>query len=154
MIRASVNPFAEGFTRVTEQLEERIVVGLDAAAETAAATANAGAQIGSRGLALEIVGAHGAADGFSSGIKSRRTTDNPDRTTPIAWFFDQGTLGNRRRRLKQPRKESWTVNGRGGTHTAHRRAVKPGSGIKPQRFFLKARVAGRAALQAAIHRPR
>jgi hypothetical protein len=98
---------------------------------------------------------HGTVDGYSAGIKSRRkssqTRGGKPNATPIAWMFDRGTLGNRTRRLKRPRKESWTSSRGGSPYTAHRRDIA-GKGIKPERFFGKARAAGRAKLLERIQR--
>ena len=147
MIRATVRPSHEGFARLTEELEARIVLGLEEAAAVAAEVAQANTTID---LKARILHAHGVEDGYSSGIKTDATGT---RGTRIAEFFDQGTLGRRKKPTKRPGKSSWTVRRRGGAHTAHRHDVA-GKGIKPQRFFGKARAAGRAALLAAIHRPR
>lgn len=147
MIRSRVNPFDEGFARMTEQLEARIVDGLDGAAVAAAAAAQAAASID---LEIEVVPAAGGADGYSSGIRSRKT--GRASTARIAPFFDGGTLGKRRRKLKGRRKDSWQVHRGGSGYTAHRGAITAEKGISPQRFFVKARKAGRARLIEIIHR--
>lgn len=149
MIRSRIVPAQEGFAKLTEQLEARVVEGLDAAAEEAAVVAQAGASIN---LEVETIPAHGTADGYAAGIKARKQSSNKGQTTPIAEFFDAGTLGKRRRKLKGRRKESWQVRRRGGTYTAERGAITAEMGIKPQRFFVKARKAGRARLLEVIHR--
>jgi hypothetical protein len=148
VIRSSVNPIGgEGFDRFTEQLEERIVEGLDAAAVEAAAVAQAKSTID---LQVEPIKARGVSDGYSSGIKAHKQSRWS--TTPIAEFFDAGTLGKRKRKLKGRRKESWQVHARGGTHTAHRGDITPEKGIPRQNFFVKARLAGRRRLLEVIHR--
>jgi hypothetical protein len=150
MLTARIHAMQEGFVEITERVEARVVEGLDLAAATAAEVAQAGATID---LELEVVPAHESVDGYSAGIKSRRvTTSNPGRTTPLARFFDEGTLGKRTKKLKGPRKESWVVKGKGGEYTSRRQDVAD-KGIKPQRFFGKARAAGRAKLVERIHEP-
>ena len=143
MIRSSVKVF-QRFPEITARVEQACREGLDAAAAEAAAVAQAGASIQ---LELEEIPAHGDVDGYSAGIKSRRKTANPGRTTPIAIFFDKGTLGKRRGRLKQPgrREDQWPVK-RGAGYTAHRSGDLEGKGVEAERFFLKARTAGRAKL--------
>lgn len=145
MIRATVHPSQEGFDRLTAQLEAKIRIGLDEAAVAAAQVAQEGASID---LELQVVHVHGTEDGYSSGIRAEK---KGSRGTRIAGFFDQGTLGNRRKKPKRPGRGSWTVNREGAPYTAQRHDVA-GKGIKPERFFGKARVAGRAALRSAIHR--
>jgi hypothetical protein len=140
------------FPQVTRAVEVMAKEGLEAAAVEAAAVAQAGASID---LEVEVVPVHGDVNGYSAGIKSRKKSSqtrggNPN-ATPIAWFFDRGTLGNRTRRLKRPRKESWTSSRGGTTYTAHRGDVA-GKGIKPERFFGKARTVGRAKLLERIQR--
>jgi hypothetical protein len=140
------------FPQVTRAVEDMAKEGLEMAAIEAAAVAQGSASID---LEVEVVPVHGDVSGYSAGIKSRRkssqTRGGKANATPIAWFFDRGTLGNRTRRLKRPRRESWTSS-RGGTpYTAHRGDVA-GKGIKPERFFGKARTAGRAKLLERIQR--
>ena len=154
MITSQVKVF-QRFPQVTRDVETAAKEGLEAAAVEAAAVAQAGASID---LEIEVVPVHGDISGYSAGIKARRTSSRGRRggtaeenTTPIAWFFDRGTLGNRKRRLKRPRKESWTVTRGGATYTAHRRDIA-GKGIQPERFFGKARTAGRRKLLERIQR--
>lgn len=149
MITSRIYAMQEGFVTMSEKLEARTVEALDAAAATAADVAEANASID---LQLEIVLAHELAEGYSAGIKSRRQSDSEGKTTPIAPFFDAGTLGKRRKKLKRNRKESWTVTRRGTAYTARRGDVD-GKGIAPERFFSKARAAGRARLVEKIHEP-
>lgn len=152
MITSRIYAMQEGFVLVDEQLAARITEGLEAAAATAATVAQDGASID---LQLELVPPHEVAEGESAGIKSRRQSSSSRRgapsTAPIARFFDQGTLGKRRGKLKQPRKESWTVTRKASSYTAHRGNVD-GKGIPAERFFAKAKAAGRAKLLEVIHR--
>jgi hypothetical protein len=55
-----------------------------------------------------------------------------------AWFHEHGTLGNRRRKLKQP--------GRA------RRDRRPGTGIRPLRFLGRGRTAARRSLLDYLQR--
>jgi hypothetical protein len=145
VIRSSINTFAEGFTELTEKLEARIVEGLDAASLDAAAVAQSGASID---LEIAAVKAHGTEDGYASGIRAMK---KGKRGTAIAGFFDAGTLGKRRKKPKRPGRSSWTVKRGGGSYTAHRGDITD-KGIPPERFFAKARTAGRAKLREVIHR--
>lgn len=154
MITSSVKAFAR-FPEVKQRVELAAKEAVEAAAAEAAVVANEGASID---LEIEIVPAHSDVNGYSAGIKSRRTSSRGRRggtaeenTTPIAWFFDRGTLGNRKRRLKRPRKETWVGTRGGTTYAAHRRDVA-GKGIQPERFFGKARTAGRRKLLERIER--
>lgn len=149
MIESTVKLF-DRFPQITEEVERAAVAGLDAAAREAADVAQANATID---LELEVEPAAGDVDGYSAGIKSRKTTRNPGRSTPIAGFFDGGTLGGRTRPLKRPRKSAWRVraSARAQAHTATRRDVT-GKGIEAEGFFGKARAAGRRALLRTIDR--
>lgn len=149
MIRSKVQ-VVNNFARVTARVDELALESVAAAAEAAAPVAEAGSSID---LQLQVVPAQGDLDGYSAGIRSRRKTSNPGQTTPIALFFDKGTLGKRRKALKQPgrREESWTVKRRRSSYTAHR-GSPAGKGIAPQGFFGKARAAGRAALLRSLAR--
>lgn len=143
---ARFNMFEQGFSRITGEVEALAVESLEAAAAAAGAAAQANASID---LKIEVVPAHPVADGYSAGIKSRKTTSTPGKSTPIARFFDDGTLGHRKLPLKQPRKGSWTVKRKTGAHVAHRGDID-GKGIPAEGFFAKARVAGRAEMLQRI----
>lgn len=152
-IRSGVKVF-QRFPEITKRVEEACKEGLDAAALEAAAVAQASASID---LELEVQRAEGTVDGYSAGIKSRRTSSRGRRggtadqnATPIAWMFDRGTLGKRRKKLKRPRKESWPVTRKGSTFVAHRQDVD-GKGIEPEGFFGKGRAAGRRKLLERIN---
>ena len=140
------------FPQVTKRVEEGAKHALEAAAAEAAAVAQESASID---LQLEIVPVHGYAEGYTAGIRSRKTSSQTRggaaNSTPIAWFFDRGTLGHRTRKLKRPRKETWTSRRRGTEYTAHRRDIA-GKGVRQERFFGKARTAGRAKLLELIER--
>lgn len=130
-----------GVTAHVEELARRATL---AAAEAAAAAAQAGSSID---LQLELISPHPDFEGFVAGIRSRKK--GRASTVEIARFFDGGTLGGRKRALKRPRRESWTVKRSSGPYTAHRHDVA-GKGIPAERFFLKARVAGRRAMVSVV----
>lgn len=149
MIRSKVQ-VVNNFGRVTEAVNELARAAVDAAAAAAAPVADSTSSID---LDLAVVAARGDIDGYSAGIRSRRKTSNEGQTTPIALFFDKGTLGKRKKPLKQPgrREESWPVKRGKAGYTAHRGDVD-GKGIAPEGFFGKARAAGRRAMVAALQR--
>lgn len=136
------------FGLITERVERAAQAGLDAAARQAAIVAQANASIN---LELEVKGARGELDGYSAGIKSRRKSSRAGKATPIARFFDEGTLGKRRKPVKRGRKKSWTQTRGGTSYTAERRDID-GKGIEPEHFFPKARNAGRKAMLEQIDR--
>lgn len=146
MIRSTLKVF-EFFPQITARVEQAAVEGLNAAASEAAQVAQANASID---LQLQVQPAHGDVEGYSAGIVSRRQTSAAGKTTPIARFFDKGTLGKHRGTLKRPRKSSWTeTSPAGNPYTAHRGDIA-GKGIDPEAFFGKARAAGRRKLLARI----
>lgn len=147
MINSRVTIAELGFVRVTEALERKAREAVAAAAAASAAAAQGAASID---LELEVKGPRGTAEGQAAGISSRR---RGSRGAPIALFFDKGTLGNRRTRLspRSRRRDAWPVK-RASGYTAHRREVTPGSGIKAENFFSKARAAGRRALIDTLRR--
>jgi hypothetical protein len=147
LFRSTVKTFNR-FPEVTELVKRASANGLRAATRTAAAVAQENATID---LEIEQVAPRGDLEGYSAGIKARKHSSTPGDTTPIAVFFDQGTLGKRTRPLKRGRKSSWTQRnpGGGGTHTASRGDIE-GKGIEAQHFFPKARTAGRRTLLAKI----
>jgi hypothetical protein len=154
-IRSGVKVF-QRFPEITRRVEEACKEGLDLAAAEAATVAQATASIN---LELEVLPAAGTVDGYSAGIKSRRTSSKGRRggsaeqnTTPIAWFFDRGTLGKRSKALKRPRKESWPVTRGGSTFAATRQDVT-GKGVDAEHFFGKGRAAGRRKLIERLNRP-
>lgn len=144
------------FPEITKRVEEACKEGLDLAASEAATVAQATASID---LKLDVLPAAGTVDGYSAGIKSRRTSSKGRRggtaeqnATPIAWFFDRGTLGKRSKALKRPRKESWPVTRKGSTFTATRQNVT-GKGVEAEHFFGRGRAAGRRKLVERMNRP-
>jgi len=145
MFTATVKGF-QRFPIVTADIEELCVAGLRDAAEAAAAVAQAGASID---LDLEIKPPVGTVDGFSAGIRSKREGKDGARLAPI---FDEGTLGQKRGKLKGRRKDSWQVNRRGASYTAKRHPITPVEGHTAERFFPHARAAGRKALLARLDR--
>lgn len=149
MFRSTVKTFNR-FPDVTAQVIEASKAGLRAATRTAAATAQ---ELASIDLEIEEVQPRGDLEGYSAGIKSRRHSSTEGDTTPIALFFDEGTLGKRTKALKRGRKSSWTQRNPGGagTHTATRGEVA-GKGVPAEHFFSKSRSAGRKALLETIER--
>jgi hypothetical protein len=149
VIRSKVQ-VVNNFAKVTAAVDKLALESVAAAADAALPVAEAGSSID---LKLEVVPAQGDIDGYSAGIRSRKTTSNPGETTKVALFFDQGTLGKRKKQLKQPgrREESWHVKRGNSSYTAHRSDVE-GKGIAPEGFFGKARSAGRTALVRTLSR--
>lgn len=149
MIRATVKTFSF-FPQYIEAVDRLAHDGVQHAAEVGAQVAQANASID---LELAILPARAAGSAYIAGIKAHKQTRTPGRTTPIAVFFDGGTLGGRHKALKRPRKSSWTEKKQatGSVYTAHRGDVS-GKGIPAERFFGKARRAGRAALLEQIRR--
>lgn len=147
MIRAAIR-VTDRFPLVTARVEQLARQAVDEAAAAAAETAQAEASID---LELELTAATGDLDGYSAGITSRKQTRNPKQTTRIATFFDGGTLGKRKKALKQPgrRETSWQVKRGDSVYTAQRGDIE-GKGVDPEGFFGKARTAGRRALKARI----
>jgi hypothetical protein len=147
LFRSTVKTFNR-FPDVTAQVIKASLDGLRDATRAAAAVAQESASID---LHLVEVAPSGDLEGYSAGIKANRRSDVADSTTPIALFFDQGTLGNRTKALKRGRKGTWTQRNPGGsgTHTQNRGDID-GKGIPAEHFFTKARAAGRAVLRAKI----
>jgi len=150
MIR-SVIRVTERFPVITERVEQLARESVDEAAAAASEVAQAEASID---LELEVKPATGDLDGYSAGITSRKETRDPKRTTRIAGFFDGGTLGKRKKPLKQPgrREESWQVKRGDTVYTARRGGITADMGIEAEGFFGKALAAGRRALKARIER--
>lgn len=149
MIRSTIKVF-EAFPQITAAVEDRAKAGLEAASVEAAAVAQENASID---LKLEVIPVHGTEDGYAAGIKSRRTgTSDAGDTTPIARFFDAGTLGKRKRKLspKTRRRKTWSVTRGGSSYGAERHAITPEMGIKAEHFFGKGRAAGRRVLLDTI----
>jgi serine phosphatase RsbU (regulator of sigma subunit) len=144
VIRATVtvrDDFAQLHTRV-QKLAQRAT---RAAAEQAAQVAQANASID---LELELIPAADDPDGVTAGIRSKKTGS---RDTRIADFFDEGTLGNRKKKTKRPGRSSWTVKRGGSSYTAHRGDTS-GKGIPAERFFAKAKTAGRKTMIAEVEK--
>lgn len=136
MITAIVKAFNE-VPAITEAVVARTRVGLDEAAKVGAEVATAKAA----GISeVEIVPTQETADGMRSGI----------RFTDFRWrFFDKGTLGKHRGKLKRARRDSWTVRRGTNPYVAQRRDVS-GKGIEPREISNPARAAGRRVLLARI----
>ena len=147
MFRSTVKTFNR-FPEVTDRVRVASKHALDRAARRAAEVAQDNASIG---LEVRTSSAAGDVEGYSAGIRAERITDVEGRTTPIAYFFDTGTLGHHKKRLKRGRKRSWTQrNPRSKeTHVANRGDVD-GKGIPAEHFFPKAQRAGRKELLADL----
>lgn len=124
MIRAVIHT-ENLFAQVTERVEELAAECVQIGADTAAEVAK---QVGAANHAteIEVIPAHATGEGYSAGIKS-------------PWFYrflSYGTLGNAIR-PKRP---------------GHIRSRAAGTGIKPNRMFQQARLAGRRAMQERARR--
>lgn len=150
MIRSEVKVF-DRFGEVTEEVELLAREAVTVAARVAAEVAQASARLD---LELELIPAHGTEVGYAAGIKSRKKTRDPRRSTRIAVFFDKGTLGKRRGVLspKTRRKSGWTVERGTGSYTAERHEITGEMGVDAQRFLVRARIAGRKALLEIVNR--
>lgn len=146
MFRTTATIDTSGMAGLTARIEALARRATLAAAEKAAATAQAAASID---LELEIVDPHEDPDGVAAGIKSQK---RGHRGTRIADFFDEGTLGKRKKPRKRAGRGSWAVKRDGGAYTAERHDVS-GKGIEAERFFPKAKAAGRRELLDQLKRP-
>jgi hypothetical protein len=144
MIRSTVTVH-DNFGQISKRVAALARASTLAGAEEAARVAQANASID---LEIELVAPHQDPDGVAAGIRSNK---KGNRNTRIAPYFDAGTLGNRRKKLKRAGRSSWTVKRGGSSYTASRHDVT-GKGIKPQRFFGKAKAAGRKAMIEKLHR--
>jgi hypothetical protein len=144
MIRSTVTVH-DNFGQISKRVADLARATTLAGAEAAAAVAQANASID---LEIELVAPHQDPDGVAAGIRSNK---KGNRDTRIAWFFDRGTLGNLQAKRKRPGRSSWTVKRGGGSYTASRHDVT-GKGIPAERFFPKAKAAGRKAMIEKLHR--
>lgn len=145
MFRSQVQISAAGLDRIAGQIEQLARRATEQAARTAAETAQGAASID---LELEVIAAHADPDGVAAGIRSRKK--GRASAVEIAHFFDAGTLGGRTKPPKRPGRDSWQVKRGGGSYTAKRRSRA--GGIKAERFFAKARQAGRKAMLGVVQR--
>lgn len=147
MLTATVKGF-EKFQDVNADIDALCLAALEEAAAEAAQVAQASSSVP---LEIEVARAAGDVEGFSSGIRSKKTGKEGVRIAP---FFDGGTLAGRRRKLKQAgrRRDEWQVNRAGTAYTAHRHPIVEGEGIPAEGFFGKARAAGKRKLLARIDR--
>lgn len=131
LIKTSIEATSD-FPRITREINEL-------AKQAVAAGAQAGAQVAS------AIAAQRSDTGAMAGMRVSSADGTPDGwrasfVSPVfyAWFQNYGTLGNRRKRLKQaPRTD---------------RTRAPGTGIKPLRFLDAGRAAGRRAMLEHISR--
>jgi hypothetical protein len=125
-VKATVNA-TNLFPRITADISR---LARDATAEAARVGAQAASQRASQrgmGDTIHAAGASGSPDGWESFFVCSH---------PAVWFQNYGTLGNRRKRLKQaPRTD---------------RTRAPGTGITPLRFLQLGRAAGRAHMVRRI----
>jgi hypothetical protein len=129
LLRATVN-VTDDFRQVTVVVNELARHAVEAAAREGAAAAAAVASARSKtGRMASITpdNAIGTADGWAASFVS---------PTHYAWFQNYGTLGNRRKRLKQPPRGS--------------RTREQGTGIEPLGFLEAGRRAGRRAMLRTI----
>lgn len=119
---------ANRFPQMTADISK---LARDATAEAARVGAQAAAQVAAlRGIGPFLPsGAGGTPDGWEASFVSAHRA---------SWYQSLGTLGNRRKALKQPR-------------NSHRTRA-PGTGIEPLNFLLAGRAAGRRALLEHIGR--
>jgi hypothetical protein len=146
LITATVKGFQK-FSVINEDIERLSLAALDEAAAVAAEAAQANASID---LEIEVVPATVGVEAVTSGIISRKQGRTSE--VRIAPFFDRGTLAGHQGALKRPGHGSWSVRRKGSTYQAQRHPVTDGEGIKAERFFSRARSAGRRALLARVER--
>ncbi len=119
--------FTNHFAEITRDVERKAQRAVQAAAEEGAAAANArGSQ---RNFHVEIEPVRATFDGFVASFVCRK---------PHAWFHEFGTLGNRRRRLKQSPRTN--------------RTRASGTGIEALGFLSAGKRAGRKAMLREIGR--
>lgn len=117
--------FVDHFDQLTRELEERARRAVEAGARAGAAAANA---VGSqRDLHVEVEPTQKTFDGYVAAFVCRKVH---------AWFQEYGTLGNRRKKLKQPPRTN--------------RTRAPGTGITPLGFLSAGRRVGRAAMLRVV----
>lgn len=112
--------------RVNEIGRRAVQAGAEAGAQTAASIASQRSKSG-RMAAIQVLPARGTPDGWEASFQS-----------PVvhAWFQNYGTLGSRRKALKQPPRGN--------------RTRAPGTGIEPLGFLDAGRRAGRKAMMDVL----
>jgi hypothetical protein len=140
MINARIT-FEDHFDLLDEQIEARVLLGLNEGAAVMAEVANSRSQ----GIKTTFhpMPARRTLSGWASAVSA---------SNPIWRVFDKGSLGNRHVRLKRDRrKDSWPVSRKGTTYTAHRRSTETG-GVAARNISNPAKLAGLKALLAALGR--
>lgn len=127
--RVDVTNKFPAITREVNELAKRAVTA--AANEGARAATSVARQRLKTGRmsAIIVTPVRGSVDGWEASFVS---------PVVYAWFQNYGTLGNRRKRLKQSPRTS--------------RTREPGTGIEPLRFLDVGKAAGRAAMKRVIAR--
>jgi hypothetical protein len=124
LLQTSVD-FTDHFAEITRSLEHMAQRAVQVAAEEGAVAANArGAE---RGFHVDVEPTRPTYDGFMASFVCRK---------PHAWFHEYGTLGNRRKKLKQSPRTN--------------RTRAPGTGITPLGFLSAGRRAGTRAMMREI----
>jgi hypothetical protein len=118
-VQATVN-VTNRFPEITREISQLARTATAEAARVGAEAAGARAAQRGMGDTMYAAGAEGSPDGWQSFFVC---------THPAVWFQNYGTLGNRRRRLKQPPRTD--------------RTRAPGTGIVPLRFLQYGRSEGR-----------
>jgi hypothetical protein len=122
--------FTDNFAQITRDLNELARRCVQAGAQEGGAVARAIASQRSktgRMAAIQVLPAERTFDGWIASFVS---------PAPEAWFQNYGTLGNRRKPLKQAPRTN--------------RTREPGTGITPLRFLDTGRRVGRAAMLRVI----
>ena len=130
-IRSSVD-VTNGFPRITEEVNRLAREAVGAAAreggQAAAALASQRSKTGSM-AGIRVSSPSGSPDGWEAAFLS---------PVHYAWFQNYGTLGNRRKALKQPPRSD--------------RTRAPGTGVEPLGFLDAGRSHGRRVLIDTIRR--
>lgn len=124
LIETSVD-FTDHFDQITRELEDRARQAVEVGAREGAARANA---VGSqRGFSVHVEPTRKTFDGYIASFVCPKVH---------AWFHEYGTLGSRRKKLKQPPRT--------------KRTRAPGTGITPLGFLRAGSRAGRAAMLRVV----
>ena len=131
LVKARVD-ISSDFPRITREVNELAKRAVMAAAVEGARAASAIASTRSKSgrmAAIQVEPVRGSPDGWVASFVSPAIE---------AWFQNYGTLGNRRKRLKQAPRGN--------------RTRAPGTGIEPLRFLEAGRRAGLAAMRRELSR--
>lgn len=124
LLRTEVD-FVDHFAEMTRDVERLAQIAVETAAREGAVAANA---VGSqRDFHVDVEPTRRTSDGYVASFVCRKY---------YAWFHEYGTLGNRRKALKQnPRTD---------------RTRAPGTGIKPLGFLSAGKRAGKKAMERVV----